>query len=144
MPFIYPSGGSNARYEPTGERRNGRPLYCVTTRFSYWTILEDRPLEVVIAPGFVTDLASIPSLPFMPNPAGSLWDDAAIVHDYLLRAVAGGRYVITYAQADAIFYDALLDRGCTRFTAWVFWAAVRLNSITKQFQRNTSQEAPAP
>lgn len=130
MPFIYPNGGDNARYEPTGEIRDGRPLYCVMEWFSYWTRFDGVLIKVVVAPGFITDLASIPSLPFLPNPGGTLWDDAAIVHDQALHdAAAGG---LTYADADAIFYHALRERGCTVFTATVFWLAVRIKSILKR------------
>ena len=129
MGFVFNPGESTADYEPTGETRDGRPLYCVIEPFSYWAIIGHRPVEITVQPGFVTDLASIPSLPFMPNPAGSLWDDAAIVHDYLLKLVATGRYALTYEQADAVFYHALRDRGCSVFTATVFWLAVRLRSF---------------
>ncbi len=42
-----------------------------------------------------------------------------------------GRAAMARQEADAIFFYALRDRGCSRFTAWVFWAAVRLNGAIK-------------
>lgn len=129
MPFTYPSGRRNARYEITGETRNGRDLYRVIDGFSYTCVFNGGPQAIGVPAGFETDLASIPSLPFMPNPGGSLWDDAAIVHDVAIGWARSG--AVSYAWADAIFYHALLDRGCNRFTAWVFWAAVRLRSLMR-------------
>jgi len=125
MPFHYANGRDNAAYEPTGQTKGGRPVYCVTESFSY----SHGQMKIVVPVGFLTDLASIPTLPFFPNPAGTLWDDAAIVHDAALRDVAAGD--MTRREADAIFFYALRDRGCSRFTAWVFWAAVRLNGAIK-------------
>lgn len=129
MPFHYSNGRDNAAYEPTGQTKGGRPVYCVTEWFCYWASLGGVHVCVDVPPGFLSDLASIPLLPFMPNPAGTLWDDAAIVHDAALRDVAAGD--MTRREADAIFFYALRDRGCSRFTAWVFWAAVRLNGAIK-------------
>jgi hypothetical protein len=130
MPFIYPDGGNNARYESTGEICDGRPLYCVVEGFLYRTALGRERVTVAVEAGFITDLASIPSLPFLPNPGGTLWDDAAIVHDQALHDAAAGE--LTRAEADVIFYRALRDRGCSVFTATVFWLAVRIKSILKR------------
>jgi hypothetical protein len=132
MPFCYLNGENNASYEPTGEVRDGRRLYRVTSGFTYKTTLGGGWVKIYIDPGFISDLASIPSLPFFPKPGASLWDDAAIVHDDALEQAAVG--IFTYAEADAIFYHALRDRGCSVFTAAAFWAAVRVNSI---FRRKT-------
>ena len=128
MPFFYENGGNNARYEFTGKRRDRRRVYKVIEGFSYWTnkVGGRDGVRIVVKAGFETDLASIPSLPFLPNPGGSLWDDAAIVHDMALVAAAKG--FLTYAEADAVFYYALRDRGCSVFTAALFWAAVRLRA----------------
>jgi hypothetical protein len=131
MGFVYEGGRSNARYVVTGERRNGRDLYRVLDGFSYSAIVAPWPVPIgiCIEPGFMTDLASIPSIPGMPNPAGSLWDDAAIVHDAAIVEAAKGN--LSHRTADAIFYHALRDRGCNRFTAFIFWAAVRLRNLVR-------------
>ena len=121
MTFKYQDDRSNARYSYTGKKRDGRKIYFVEESFSY----EHGKFLIVVPRGFLTDLASIPSIPFMPKPGASLWDDAAIVHDRALHS----SYNITREEADDLFYYALLDRGCTRFTATVLWLAVRIGSF---------------
>lgn len=132
MPFIYFDGRDNAAYEPTGESRDGRPIYCVTASFGYLVRFGGKLHSVNVPNGFLTDLASIPSLPFMPKPGGSLWDDAAIVHD--VACIEARKGIRTRREADAIFYHALRERGCRAYTAWVFWAAVRIGSLSAAFQ----------
>ncbi len=127
MPFNYVSGRSNARYEPIEKKRDGRQLYRVLEPIIYRTDLKGEMFIIFVAEGFVTDLASIPSLPFMPKPGGSLWDDAAIVHDQACLDARAN--LITRVQADAIFYYALRDRGCNVITSTVFWAAVRAGHL---------------
>lgn len=122
MPFKY-NIGNNAKYKYIGKKRDGRKLYEVVEPFSYY----NETTVIHIPSGYVTDLASIPSLPFFPKPGGSLWDDAAIVHDCALDYVFVGE--LNVRQADAIFYDALRERGCTVFTALVLWGAVRFNHL---------------
>lgn len=122
MTFKYLNGKSNATYWPTGQVRDGRPLYMVTEPFSYWDNNFRHP-RIDVPEGFITDLASIPTIPFMPNPDGTLWDDAAIVHDAALTQVRNR------ARADVMFYNALRERGCSAFTATVFWAAVRVGGM---------------
>lgn len=122
MPFRYPIGSSNAEYEPTGKKFRGNMIYCVLRPFEYeW---DKKPITIRIPAGFTTDLATIPKLPFLPRAGGTLWDDAAIIHDKACSDAHEG--IISYEDADAIFYDALIERGCSRFTAFVFWAAVSL------------------
>lgn len=77
----------------------------------------------VIPEGFETDLASIPRpLWSFISPRYSAFIAPAILHDYLYRCanVPSRRY------ADKVFYSALLDNHVTAFTAWKFFAAVRL------------------
>jgi hypothetical protein len=131
MPFYYPSGRGNALYRPIGKKFEGRPLYEVVEPFSYSVKAIDgmyRYPQIEVEAGFITDLASIPRLPIIPTPKPNapLWDDAAIVHDVAVASLRSRR------EADAIFYHALLDRGCTIFTATVFHIAVRLNAFIKR------------
>lgn len=130
MPFIYSSGGRNAAYYPTGKVRDGRPIYCVTHSIIFHTSKVGKLGTIIVVPeGFLTDLASIPTLPFFPNPGGSLWDDAAIVHDKACLEADADK--MTFKEADAAFYHALRERGCNVFTAVVLWLAVRANHLVK-------------
>lgn len=129
MPFIYPDGDKNAQYEPTGEFFRGNMIYCVTKAFGY--VWDKGGVSIQVPAGFTSDLATIPKLPFLkvlPKAGGTLWDDAAIVHDK--ACTEAHRKRITYTQADGLFYAALRERGCSKFTATVFWAAVRLLHMT--------------
>lgn len=128
MPFKYLNGRNNAVYWPTGQVEDGRPYYMVTEPFSYCDPKFRYP-RIDVPEGFITDLASIPTIPLMPNPGGTLWDDAAIVHDVALTKLSN------HAHADAIFYYALLERGCSVFTATVFWSAVRVGSIVRKLKQ---------
>jgi hypothetical protein len=123
MPF-HPT--ANIPYEPTGGFGDGRALYCVTGKTTYLT--PDCKVKIEVPAGYVTDLASIPKL-LLLSPKSSLWDDAAIVHDKACDDARDGR--ITRRQADAVFYHAMRERGCTLFTATVLWTSVRFYSLTQ-------------
>lgn len=130
MPFVYASTKHNASYYPTGETVNGRAIYCLTQSVAYYASRVGKNGTIVVAPeGFLTDLASIPALPCFPRPGGSLWDDAAIVHDRACHQMNAGE--MKARDADAIFYYALRDRGCSVFTATVLWLCVRANHLLK-------------
>ena len=95
---------------------------------------EGSGLVVTVPAGFVTDGASIPRFMQAVLPPFGKWSRAAILHDYLWRAVADGRPVeisgygvIAHRRgADAIFHEAMLVCGVSKWLAWAMWAAVRL------------------
>lgn len=117
MPFSVP-----VQYQPTGETRNGRPLYVVTRPFSYFC--RDYP-PIFVPIGYVTDLASIPVTMFWLKPNNPKWDAAAIVHDKACRLVGRIGTKITQTQADALLYYAMLDLGASKVMAFGFWTWVR-------------------
>ncbi len=91
-------------------------------------------LSVTVPAGFVTDGASIPRIMQGVLPPFGKWSRAAILHDYLCRAITDGRPVEiagygVIAQrrgADAIFHEAMLVCGVSKGLAWSMWASVRL------------------
>lgn len=95
-----------------------------------WRLLEDLgydqntpfSAEVIVPAGFVTDFASVPRLPLAYLLAGGVGDPAAVVHDYLYREIP---HSVSRAQADEVFYQALLVCGVAKWRAYVMWAAVR-------------------
>lgn len=126
MGFIYPLGDKTASYEATRKSFRGNMIYVVTKPFSYqW---DKKPIRINVPAGFMSDLATIPKIPGFPKAGGTLWDDAAIVHD--LACNMAKKKTITYGDADGIFYDAMIERGCSKFTATVFWTCVRLLHMT--------------
>ena len=86
------------------------PLYYVTPAGD----------DIIVPPGFVTDLASIPQIFHSVVPVNGMHRAAAIVHDWL--------YVTqpcTRAEADRVFLDAMADLGVRLTQRWVMYAAVR-------------------
>ena len=113
-------------YKLTGKTKNGRKLYITLNDF--WYLMPDGKnptlVEYFVGSGFVTDLASIPNFLFMLKPNSSLWASAAIVHDAACNGVRKG--LLTYKDADALLYYAMIECGSTKLLAWGFWAYVSL------------------
>ncbi len=88
---------------------------------------------IIVPAGFETDGASIPRILHGILPAWGRWSRAAIIHDFLCRAIEQGRPVGVPGwgvvghrrEADAIFYEAMLVSEVPRMIARIFWAAVR-------------------
>ena len=79
--------------------------------------------------GFTTDFASIPRLFWnIYPPHWYAYRHPAIVHDYLYME----QDIITSRKfADMEFKRMLLSFGVSRFTAWLFWACVRLGGAKR-------------
>lgn len=76
---------------------------------------------LVVPAGFVTDLASVPRVPFAYLLAGGVGHAAAVIHDWLYSA-----HPVTRSQADEVFYEALQVLSVPRWRAWCMWAGVRI------------------
>lgn len=75
----------------------------------------------VVPEDFVTDLASVPRLPFAYLLTGGLAHGAAVVHDWLYTT-----HVVDRPTADAVFREAALECGVSAWQAWLMWAGVRV------------------
>lgn len=86
------------------------PLVYQTTGGDTWEVPEH----------FVTDYASIPRLLWTlvgdPDSCGP----AAVLHDYLYRTG-----IVSRAEADRLFYEALGDLGMRASKRYVMWLALR-------------------
>jgi hypothetical protein len=71
--------------------------------------------------GFVTDLASVPRLPFAYMLTGGIGHAAAVIHDCLYTT-----HVTDRKTADDIFHEALIVLGVPKFRADLMWAGVRM------------------
>lgn len=80
-------------------------------------------IQYTIPQGFITDLASVPRIFWtIDPPTDTRTISAAIFHDYLYSCPNNlSRY-----KVDAIFYDALLLGGESRFKSFKYWLGVRL------------------
>lgn len=115
--------------DPLDVRQDGDEW--VTLRdFSYWTDCEESeaPLSercrtrIVVPAGFRTDFASIPRLlwPLIGHPAGR-YAQAASLHDWLYR-----NHLVSRAEADRIFREAMGTLGVPAWKRSLMWAAVRV------------------
>ena len=96
-------------------------------RFEVATPLQYRTRDgrlLVVPVGYRTDLASVPRLAWFIVPRDQ--EEArrpAVVHDYIYTDLTK---TFTKAEADRIFYDALLEEGMHKPLAWLMWCAVRI------------------
>jgi hypothetical protein len=84
--------------------------------------------------GFETDGASIPRPLWALLPTWGRYSRAAVVHDWLCEALKTGRphrYGRTYAEAAAVFREAMKVCGVGGLARWGMWAAVRLHFALK-------------
>jgi hypothetical protein len=100
-----------------------------------WRLLEDfswfeadlangEGVMIDVPAGFVTDFASIPRI-FWNIAPPSYYAKPAILHDWLYYNGAVGDLVVTRAQADKTFRDALKETGVNGTRRWIMWSAVR-------------------
>ena len=79
--------------------------------------------RIIVQEGFVSDLASVPRLPFVFWIVGDTAHAAAVLHDMLYQLRLPG---IDRSMADAVLFEAMVTHGEPRWRAWSMWMAVRL------------------
>jgi hypothetical protein len=111
----------------TDEENN---LWLLDTPLPYWS--EVLKTTLIVPAGEKTNFASVPRLPLVYLACGDVGRRPATLHDYLYRTG-----IVTRAEADAVFREALLADGVSWWRAWMMWAGVR--AMGWQFYR--TQEA---
>jgi hypothetical protein len=95
--------------------------------------------------GYVTDFASVPRLMWTLFPQSGRWDQAAVVHDYLITDVLTtgrgwvtprGTYLPTSAQVDHEFRGALKALKVGPVRRWLMWAGVRWAAALNPVRRH--------
>ena len=114
--------------------RNGRSLWAVRRALEYRT--GDGDELIVVPPGFVTDLASVPRFVWSFYPPDGPWAKAAIIHDFLYFTRGTGEWhdevgitrdrPYSRKEADDILKEAMADRRVGPWEQFVIWASVRL------------------
>lgn len=84
--------------------------------------------------GFITDFASVPRLPLAYLLAGGKANAAAVIHDWLYST-----HKVDRKTADAVFREAIVAEGYSRFTAWLMWSGVRLGGWAAWDKPNLKQ-----
>lgn len=110
--------------------RDGRGTWLLIDPLVYES--DKAGIIITVPKGFVTDLASVPRLPFAYLLTGGIGHAAAVVHDALYTT-----HQVTREMADDVFYEALLLLGIPKPQAWLMWAGVRVGG-------GGSWEAPGP
>jgi hypothetical protein len=110
-----------------------------------WKLLSDLVYESDVAgiritapEGFVTDLASVPRLPFAYLLTGGIGHAAAVIHDVLYSG-----HQVTRKVADEVFYEALLVVGIPKWQAWLMWSGVRVGGGSAWRKPGQPQEVEA-
>lgn len=88
----------------------------------------DAPLEYVpgnaamitVPAGFVTDLASVPQIFWNILPPFGIYDNAAVLHDWLYR-----NHRFTRRRCDWLLLEAMAELGTPLWKRWVIYGAVR-------------------
>lgn len=94
--------------------------------------------SLAVPPGFVTDFASVPRLPFVYWLLGGRASKAAVVHDYLYRKNAG----VSRADADAIFVEAMQASGQAPWRQRLMWRGLRIGGGSSYHQRDIEWKGP--
>lgn len=103
--------------------RDGRGTWLLLAVLIYVSRLANRSFEVPA--GFITDLASVPRLPFVYLLTGGMGHAAAVLHDWLYTTHEVPRDV-----ADAIFREALVHCGVSKWQAYLMWLGVRVGGAS--------------
>lgn len=100
---------------------NGHAVWDLVWPLFYIT-LDGRP--VTVPAGVRTDLSSSPRVVWWLVPRDDeLARRPATVHDYIYTSLT---HRFTKAEADRIFYEALLEEGMHKPLAWLIYTAVRI------------------
>jgi Protein of unknown function (DUF1353) len=110
------------------KNRDGRQLWRVISSFLYQS--DVAKATVLVPEGFVTDLASIPRLPFFYRELESLADMPGVVHDY---AYSTG--CLSRDTADLMLKEACLLIGLPAWKVWAIYSGVRVGGAS-HYMRN--------
>ena len=108
-----------AQFSDAGMRGDSR-IFRLTSPFRYLSEIG----EIEVPTGFLTDGASVPRIFWnIFSPFGNYFP-AALIHDYLYSK--SSTWLITRAEVDEIFLDAMKDVGVGWITRRTIYRAVRL------------------
>lgn len=112
---------SPLRLESLAPSKGGKKLFKVLAPFIYDS--DVLKLRITVPEGFVTDLGTVPRLPFAYMLFGGASNEAAVVHDFLYSGQAGK---VTRAQADDVFFEAMKAEGVAGWRRGPMWFGVRM------------------
>jgi hypothetical protein len=105
--------------------RSGRQLYQLCSAFVYQSDVADD--SFIVPKGFVTDLASIPRLPFCYLLLNGIADGPGVIHDYLY---SNDTIAISRDLADSVLKEACLLIGVSWWKAQMIYLGVRVGGAS--------------
>lgn len=94
--------------------------------------------EFLVPAGFTTDFASVPQALTWLVPRYGRYTKAAVLHDFLWRECARGRF--DWADADGLLRRAMRELDVPFVRRWLMWGAVRLACIATRDLRSLWQQ----
>jgi hypothetical protein len=85
----------------------------------------------VVAPGFVTDFASVPRIAVWLIPRFGKFTRAAITHDWLCQNLP-----VDPVDVDGIFRRIMKEEGVPPVKRWIMWVGVRWGAATNPRRRH--------
>jgi hypothetical protein len=101
------------------KNRDGRQLYRLINPFIYQSDVARK--TVIVPDGYVTDLASIPRMPFFYRELEGIADMAGVPHDF---AYSTG--FLDRDTADLMLKEACLLIGISAWKVWAIYSGVRV------------------
>lgn len=98
----------------------GRGMWKLDAPLIYQSDIANQTLTVPT--GFITDLASVPRIPFVFLLVGDIASEAATLHDYLYSQVKP----LSRAMADKVLKEAAQATGCPAWQSWLLYIGVRI------------------
>jgi hypothetical protein len=115
-------------------RKTNGPLWELVQMFRYRSAVLG---WVMVPAGFATDLASVPWFARWYVSRDGEHTKPAVIHDYLYSPESAAVFPdLSRAQADRVFYEALLVRGIRVSLARLLYGAVRLGG-GRSYRRRT-------
>ena len=99
----------------------GAQLWETNTEFDYYVGYENSNDKITVPKGFKTDLASVPWPASMLIPMSGLYNQAAVVHDFLYSTQTRTRLA-----SDRIFLEAMKVLQVNIFKRLIMYRAVRM------------------
>lgn len=119
------------RIEEIGTGNNGEALWKLTSELRYDSAVFDA--RIIVEAGFITDLSSIPRVPYVYWRLGGRGRKAGVIHDKIYRTRGLGRFpnepAKARALADSVWYEAISASESSEVPAdvrWLAWAGLRL------------------
>lgn len=103
--------------------RRGLQLWQLTEDFYFISAVYR--IRITVPKGFVTDLASIPKIPFVYEYLGGIIQMPAVIHDYLYSTQE-----VTRSIADLILLEAMQVTGVSKSQQGLIYNGVRVGAAS--------------